>query len=245
MTPGQKVTHGQVKNLSTKKTKERKRREKEARRAKIIEAAKRMFLSQGFDTTTMKSIAIEVELSKGTLYNYFKSKDELYLAVAAIAIREMNNFCEKIDTTKMTDLEHLLATGYAIYDFSKHHPDLYDIVDDIRSKRLYFGEPTLEIHQKQINEEVLNRNEQEINKEIQRYQKLIHDPISKAIENKVIRDDLSPIFITCTLVSLTSGLIKDLKLATAFYEHLGVNNDEIIKTVFEWVFEGLKPRKKI
>lgn len=226
-----------------KRIQQRKEREKEQRRHEIIMKALELFTSRGYDDTIMEDIALEASLSKGTLYNYFDSKDDLYLAVASIAIRKLNNYCEKIDHTEMTDLEHILATGYAIYDFSKRHPDLYDIIDDIRSKRLYFGDPSLEIRQRLMNGENLNRNEQEINKEIQRYQELINNPISKAIDKKSIRDDLSPIFITCTLVSLTSGLIKDLKYTEAFYEKLGVKNDEIIKVVFEWVVEGLKSRK--
>ncbi|MFX1277256.1 MAG: TetR/AcrR family transcriptional regulator [Promethearchaeota archaeon] len=225
--------------MSKDKIKQRKKREKEARRSAILESAKKLFLNLGFENTTMKNIAIEAELSKGTLYNYFKSKDDLYLAVATIAIKEINNICEKIDSSKMTDLEHIIAIGHKIYDFSKNHPDILTIADDIRSKRFF-----IDIRQKSMNGETLNRNEQEIHNENLRYQKLIFDPISEAIDNKSIRDDLSPVFIMATLASLTSGLIYDLRRAGALYENMGVNNDEIIDIVFEWVAEGLKPRKK-
>lgn len=228
--------------MSKDTTKQRKKREKEARRNLILESAKKLFLDLGFENTTMKNIAIEAELSKGTLYNYFKSKDDLYLAVATIAIKEINNICEKIDRTGKTDLEQILSTGYAIYDFSKNHPDLVNIADDylfLRSKHFFE-----DIHQKSINGETLNRTEQEIYNENLRYQKIIFDPISKAIENKSIRDDLSPELIMATLASLTSGLVYDLRRAEALYENLGVNNDDIIDIVFEWVADGLKPKNQ-
>ncbi|MFX0004864.1 MAG: TetR/AcrR family transcriptional regulator [Candidatus Hermodarchaeota archaeon] len=228
--------------MSKDNTKERKKREKEARRNVILESAKKLFINLGFENTTMKNIAIEAELSKGSLYNYFKSKDDLYLAVATIAIREINNTCEKIDRTGKTDLEQILSTGYVLYEFSKNHPDLVSIADDylfLRSKHFFE-----DIHQKSINGETLNRNEQEIYNENLRYEKLIFDPISKAIDNKSIRDDLSPMLIMATLASLTSGLIYDLRRTEALYENMGVKNDEIIDIVFEWVAEGLKPRKK-
>ncbi|MFX1452616.1 MAG: TetR/AcrR family transcriptional regulator, partial [Promethearchaeota archaeon] len=56
-------------------TKIRREREKEQRREDIIDAAEKLFLTQGFENTTMKQIANEAEYSKGTLYNYYKSKD--------------------------------------------------------------------------------------------------------------------------------------------------------------------------
>ena len=61
--------------------KSRKERETELRRQIIIEAAEKLFLSEGYENTTMDEIARLSEYSKGTLYKYFKSKDELYLAI--------------------------------------------------------------------------------------------------------------------------------------------------------------------
>jgi len=66
-------------------TKSRKEREKEQRRNEIIVVAERLFLSQGFESTTMDQIANEAEFSKGTLYNYFISKDDLYLTIGVKA----------------------------------------------------------------------------------------------------------------------------------------------------------------
>ena len=52
---------------------ERKEREKLQRRNDIIDAAERLFFQHGFETPTMDDVAREAELSKGTLYLYFKS----------------------------------------------------------------------------------------------------------------------------------------------------------------------------
>ena len=56
---------------------ERKEREKERRRQQIMVAAKRVFSEKGFNKATMEDIAHEAELSPGTLYLYFKNKEEL------------------------------------------------------------------------------------------------------------------------------------------------------------------------
>ncbi len=51
------------------------------KRRQIIDGACRIFLAQGFDAASMGAIAREAGVSKGTLYVYFKSKEELFEAI--------------------------------------------------------------------------------------------------------------------------------------------------------------------
>ncbi|MDY0093032.1 MAG: TetR/AcrR family transcriptional regulator [Candidatus Vecturithrix sp.] len=60
---------------------ERKEREKRARQEAILKAAQKIFLTKGLDQATIDDVAEKAELSKGTIYLYFKSKEELYLSV--------------------------------------------------------------------------------------------------------------------------------------------------------------------
>ena len=57
---------------------ERKNREKGLRRNQILKAAKEVFSTKGYNTATMEEIADLAELSPGTLYIYFKNKEELH-----------------------------------------------------------------------------------------------------------------------------------------------------------------------
>lgn len=59
----------------------RREREKLQRRETIINAAKELFYENGYQATTMEDIAAAAEVSKGTLYLYFSSKDELYVSI--------------------------------------------------------------------------------------------------------------------------------------------------------------------
>ena len=52
-----------------------------AKRRQILEGARSLFLAQGFDAASMNAIAQEAGVSKGTLYVYFKSKEELFEAI--------------------------------------------------------------------------------------------------------------------------------------------------------------------
>ena len=58
-----------------------------AKRRQIMEGAQRMFLAQGFDAASMNEIARAAGVSKGTLYVYFKSKEELFEAIVEAQCR--------------------------------------------------------------------------------------------------------------------------------------------------------------
>jgi len=100
---------------------ERKEREKERRRQQIIVAAKRVFSEKGFNKATMEDIAKEAELSPGTLYLYFKNKEELYASLSLrilqylhIRVSHVINQTELDPLAKLAALEEVL---FDVYDF--------------------------------------------------------------------------------------------------------------------------------
>ena len=64
-----------------KPTNKRKEREKEARREAILDAAALVFSRKNFYEATLEEVAAEAELAKGTLYNYYKDKQDLFLSL--------------------------------------------------------------------------------------------------------------------------------------------------------------------
>ena len=71
----------------------RRRREKENRKSSILKAARQLFFEKGFKSVTVESIARRAELSKGAVYLYFKSKDEIY---SQILLDDVDKFHRKI-----------------------------------------------------------------------------------------------------------------------------------------------------
>jgi AcrR family transcriptional regulator len=59
-----------------------KQKEPEERRKEIIETAKQLFVKRGFKSTQVKDIVKEVGVAQGLFYYYFKSKEEVFQAVA-------------------------------------------------------------------------------------------------------------------------------------------------------------------
>lgn len=71
-------------------TKERKERERKRRKDQILTAAIELIEEQGFERTTMDEIAERAELSKGTLYLYFKDKSTLHQAIKKRALDHLH-----------------------------------------------------------------------------------------------------------------------------------------------------------
>jgi AcrR family transcriptional regulator len=78
---------------------ERQLRERERRRQQIIAASKRVFISKGIKAT-IKDIAEEAELSPGTLYIYFKNKDELYASLSIRLLKHLNLRLQRVKEKK-------------------------------------------------------------------------------------------------------------------------------------------------
>jgi len=95
----------------------RREREREERRGEILDAAERVFLAKGFADATMDEVAAGAELGKGTLYLYFKNKDELYVATCLRTLRRVVNLYERVAQTEGTGLEILRALGRAYAQF--------------------------------------------------------------------------------------------------------------------------------
>jgi AcrR family transcriptional regulator len=70
-----------------------------AKREQIIEGAKRVFMSVGFDAASMNDITREAGVSKGTIYVYFQNKDDLF---SAMIEKERALFLETIRTVLAT-----------------------------------------------------------------------------------------------------------------------------------------------
>ncbi len=75
---------------------ERKQREKEKRKIEIINAARKVFSSKGFNSSTMEEIATEAELSPGTLYLYFKNKEELHTSLSIEILKYLTEEMQKV-----------------------------------------------------------------------------------------------------------------------------------------------------
>lgn len=107
---------------------ERRRREKEQRRSAILNAARKLFFEKGFKYVTVDNIAKKSELSKGSIYLYFKSKEEIY---THILFRDIEKFNKKsahlFENNKSAD-ELILEFACIYIDFFLNDRELFRIM---------------------------------------------------------------------------------------------------------------------
>src|SRR4030095_9800382 len=106
---------------------ERKHREKEEMRSLILDAARRVFLEKGYDQASIRNIAEDIEYSPGTIYLYFKDKDEIFHALHEEGFRRMLEKMQPLE--HVTDpFERLKAMGLVYLEFAKNNKDFYDLM---------------------------------------------------------------------------------------------------------------------
>jgi len=106
----------------------RRKREKENRKSTILKAARKLFFEKGFKSVTVESIAKKAELSKGAVYLYFKSKDEIY---SQILLNDIDKFHEGVSGLlegggKASDMLFQLSSIYV--DFFLKDRELFRIL---------------------------------------------------------------------------------------------------------------------
>jgi AcrR family transcriptional regulator len=107
-------------------TKERKKRERNMRRQQIQDAAKELFLKKGFNSTTIEEIAECTELALGTIYYYFKNKDELYISLILLSVQYLLDELQKISARNDLNAEEkLFEVKEALYHAYDYDPLIF------------------------------------------------------------------------------------------------------------------------
>ena len=103
----------------------REERKAQARR-RILDAAKSVFFRDGFVATNLDRVADQAGVAKGTLYRYFESKADLYVAVLAENGRA---FCEKLADSAQgaAAAERIRSMGRFYLEHWTAHPDYFQI----------------------------------------------------------------------------------------------------------------------
>jgi AcrR family transcriptional regulator len=105
----------------------RREQKKALARRRILEAAREIFFRDGFMATNLDEVAQRAGVAKGTLYRYFDSKAELYVAVLAhdgeIFERKMRETLRR----ELTPIDQIRRTGRFYFDHWMRHRDYFQI----------------------------------------------------------------------------------------------------------------------
>jgi AcrR family transcriptional regulator len=120
--------------------KERREREKENLRQDILDVAREMFATEGYESVSMRKIADKIEYSPTTIYLYFKDKNELLYQICEETFAQLGQQIRAISEPE-TDLLVRLKKGLRAYiEFGIAHPHHYQVT----FMSPIFAEPTPE-----------------------------------------------------------------------------------------------------
>ena len=214
-------------------TAERREREKQQRLEDILDAAERVFATKGFTGATMDDIADAAELSKGTLYLYFKNKELLYLGIDYRGTAILyERFSEAVASEK-TGRRQMMAIGMAYIKFADDYPLYFKAM--AYGERLYAdniegicGDPILEACQ---------AKEREI-------MELMVGTLIRGVEDGSVRKDIKPMETSISLWALSNGIIQMYtnRGRVVGFQNMGIESpDFLLEILSDFIDRGLCP----
>ena len=101
----------------------------EFREAEIIDAVRRVIVRNGFRKTSMEKVAEEANISKGTLYLYFKNKEDLVRKATERGHAEMARAIEKLTQDTITPDDAIATYVRAMLEFCDQNEILFRAMD--------------------------------------------------------------------------------------------------------------------
>lgn len=216
-------------------TEERKAREKERRRSNIIDAAEKVIFSKGLEQATMEEIAEMAELSKGTLYLYFKNKNELYMAICKRGSNTLNSRFAKIFAGDHTGIELIRLMGETYLAFVHNNPDYFNAF-------IYYEnlKNTEELQQSEIAQNCEEQKREAMNYMIRALQ--------IGMQDGTIDDSYDPRELALLIWSSTRGIttITHMKQTGHHFkmlDEMDINMDSIYKNFLNLIGSGMATEK--
>ena len=108
--------------------KERQERDREAVRRAILDAARELFVAEGFQNVSIRKIAERIEYSPAAIYGYFASKDDIFFALAAEGFHILAHGVVAAVRDVPDPFERLRRGLWAFYQFAKTHPEYFALM---------------------------------------------------------------------------------------------------------------------
>lgn len=205
---------------------ERKEREKEHRREEIINAAEKVFFDKGLQAATMDEIAEKAELGKSTLYLYYKSKEDLYLAVLMRGSDILYQTFQKVVSSSEPTIKQVAGLGEAYYDFFKQYRNYF---------RMFYFFENPQMH-RQVSEEMMGLCSENNG----RIWRLIVDLMRKGMDEGVIQRNLNPTQVAVMLWSNSNSLMRQMDREDGYWsERMGVDLEATLRLTYSLLLEAI------
>ncbi|MCD9065404.1 TetR/AcrR family transcriptional regulator [Staphylococcus saprophyticus] len=94
----------------------------------IVNASIKEFIKSGFDKASTNEIVKQAHISKGSLFNYFNSKKELYCYLISYSTQILENMYEEIDLSETDLFNRIENIGLQKLYVQQNHPEIFDFL---------------------------------------------------------------------------------------------------------------------
>jgi AcrR family transcriptional regulator len=113
---------------------ERRARQKQALRQRILDAARELFVEEGYDRVSMRRIAQRIEYSATAIYLHFEDKEALFQALCDETFERLGKRLEALERRVDDPLERLRAGLQLYIEFGLSHPQHYTVTFLLKSE---------------------------------------------------------------------------------------------------------------
>ena len=196
---------------------ERRTREKEELRRKILDAARELFVNKGYENVSMRKVADKIQYSPTTIYLYFKDKADLLSAISTETLLNLFSTLERLAKNRRDPVETLRQSGRAYVEFGLKYPHDYELTFVIRPHY----QKGLDLEEGSAGARVFN------------YLRTI---VSECIRQRKFRE----MDVETTSQALWSAVHGVTSLLIAYPDFPWVESDKLISQVIDMIIEGLK-----
>lgn len=197
--------------------KERRTREKEQLRRRILSAARELFVAEGYESVSMRKIADMIDYSPTTIYLYYKDKADLLDSVCKETLLNLLNTLDLLRKDKSDPVETLRRSGRAYVEFGLKYPQDYKLTFVVRPQ----FQKGLGLQEGSVGEKVFN---------------YLSTMVSECIRQKKFRQ----VDVETTGQALWSAVHGVTLLLIDFPDFPWTEKDKLIDMVIHTMIEGLK-----
>lgn len=202
----------------------RKERERLSRRNDIMQAARHIFAKRGYQEATLEEIAGTAEFGKGTIYNYFKSKEHLFFAILDETFDDIVDLARQSTQIGLTAREKLRNFAIRGMRYYRENRDFFILL--MRETN-------------QIHAETRNKNIRRVLERLDELLNVVATVISQDIKTKKIKS-FDPIGISNIFLNMVHGFLMRnmIHLENLTDNQIDAAADLIISVFFDGVSTG-------
>lgn len=197
--------------------------DKEAKKEKIILAALKVFARKGFVRATISDVALEADIGKGTVYEYFSTKEELIHQGFRVFVRAMGFDFSEILEAPLTAEEKLSAVFRLLVRMVQSDKnDFIQLIFDVWAEGLKSRESKNYI----LNELKIFYRE---------YGSILESVLKQGIRDNHFRPDIKPKPLASVMIGMMDGIMVQWLL-----DKKGFDAEEAVETMIDTILKGIR-----